>query len=338
VRTGLLLALPVLLSLGTGACRPRPTRDHAAAGARAVESAATHRARGLVALDAGQFHLARAAFAASLAAAPDNLATRVLLDAATRALLASQQAAADAFAAARPTVLLAPPAQAAVIREAPVTPAAPPLSSCSCASTTAPAPTTPPGCATTTPNCRSSRSRTRCAASPAICRRGSRRCSARTCSCRRSPGRTHTLLFYGPDYRGGRFIAVLAAAGERLGFFDLTAYELPATWAEVVDGVLLVTLGDDDGAYVVALELTTGALLWRSDPGLASAANFVVDGAHLLTARGGASPAVFVLDRRTGAALTSHPLAGEPAYLLVHARRLSVRTDVADHEFELGPE
>ena len=335
MRTGLLLALPVLLSLGTGACRtPRPATTPPLD--PTPSSAATHRARGLVALDAGQFHLARAAFAASLAAAPDNLATRVLLDAATRALLASQQAAVDAFSAARPTVLLAPPAQAAVIREAPATTRGPTIRKLvqlrvddgpRADDTTwlrdhnfklpeleVPNPMRgepgdlPPGI------------------SPMFGTRVLVQAIA---------GPTHTLLFYGPDYRGGRFVAVLAAAGERLAFFDLAAYQLPATWAEVVDGVLLVTLGDDDGAYVVALELTTGALLWRSDPGLASAANFVVDGAHLLTARGGASPAVFVLDRRTGAVHTSHSLAGEPAYLLIHARRLSVRTDVADHEFEL---
>lgn len=335
MRPGLLLALPVLLSLGTGACRPaRPATTPPPA--PATTSAATHRARGLVALDAGQFHLAREAFVASLAAAPDNLATRVLLDAATRALLASQQAAAEAFAAARPTVLLAPPAQAAVIREAPVTargkairglvqlrvddgPRADDATWLRDHNFKLPELEVP----------------NPMRGEPGDLPPGISPMYGTHVLVQAIAGPSHTLLFYGPDYRGGRFIAALGAAGERLAFFDLTAYERPATWAEVVDGVLLVTLGDDDGAYVVALELATGALLWRSDPGLASAANFVVEGAHLLTARGGASPAVFVLDRRTGAALTSHPLAGEPAYMLVHARRLSVRTDVADHEFEL---
>lgn len=335
MRPGRALALIALLSFGTGAsaCRPRPPPPLEPPPTQPLTTdAAAHRARGLVALDAGQYHLARTEFTASLAAAPDNLAARVLLDAATRALLAAQQDALDAFAAARPTVLAAPPAVATLVREAPASSRdrAPKLLQHDVDTGPRPDDETwlrahhysfpelevpnpmrgepgnlPPGI------------------SPMY------RTHVLVQAIARPP---HTLLFYGPDYRGGQLLAVLGRADERLAFFDLTAHARPATWAEVVDGVLLVTLGDDPGAYVIALELRTGALLWRSEPGVASAANFVVTGAHLLTARDGA---LFVIDRRTGVTVATHPLTGSPQYLVLHARELAVRTDAADHEFEL---
>jgi len=323
----------LLLSLGTAACRPREPRPAPPSQPAAPVSAAAHRARGLTALDAGQYHLARAAFAASLAAAPDNLASLALLDAATQALLASQSAAAEAFARVRPTVVAAPPPRATVVREAPVSARPSIIKLVQVRVTVDPRPDD------------SAWLRDHDAELPEL---------EVPNPMRGEPGNLppgvaplwgthvlvqaisrppHTILFYGPDYRGGRHIAVLAG-NRRLGFLDLTACERPATWAEVADGVLLVTLGDDDTAYVAALELTTGELLWRSEPGVASAANFVVHGAHLLTAR---DDALFVLDRRTGATLATHPLTGSPQYLLVRGRRLAVRTDAADHEFVLTP-
>lgn len=298
----------------------------------ASSPAADLRARGLVALDAGQFHVAREAFAGALSAAPDNLATRVLLDAATRALLISQTAAADAFADIRPTALPAPPAEAAVVREAPVTArgGAPRLVQLHVDAGPRPDDATWLRAHTTdwpeleVPNpMRGEPGNLPPHVSPLWGTHVLVWATARP---------PHTVLCYGPDYRGGTAIAVLGAAGERLAFFDLAAFGRPATWAEVADGVLLVTLGDDDSAYVAALELATGALLWRSDPAVASPANFVVHGAHLLTARTGG---VFVLDRRTGRKITSHPISGSPLYLRVQGRRLAVRSDAADHEFEL---
>lgn len=334
MRPGRLLALTALLSLETGACRTAATAPPPSpAPATAAEK---HRARGLLALDAGQYHLAREAFAASLAAAPDDLAARVLLEAATSALLASQQAAARTFADVQPTVLLAPPDLATVVREAPVARGAVNFTKLV---------------------------QRRVDAGPRPDDASWLRAHAFEIPelevpnpMRGEPGNlppgisplygTHvlvqalvrppyTLLFYGPDYRGGRFLLVLGAASERLAFFDLAAYPQPATWAEVTDGVLLVTIGDDERAHLVALDLRTGALRWRSESGVASAANFVVAGARLLSARGGASPTLFILDRRTGATISRHSLTGSPLWLLVRDREVHVRSELADHEFDL---
>jgi hypothetical protein len=42
-----------------------------------------------------------------------------------------------------------------------------------------------------------------------------------------------------------------------------------------------------------------------------------------------------VVERSTGAVASEHAIDGQPLYLLARGRRLSVRTDAADHEFEL---
>jgi len=329
VRRALVL---LLLSLGTAACRPREPAPAPPSQPAAPDSAAAQRARGLTALDAGEYHVARAAFAASLAAAPDNLATRALLDAATQALLASQSAAAEAFARVRPTVLPAPPARATVVREAPVSARPTTLKLVQVHVDAGPRPDDATWLRDHAAELLELEVPNPMRGEPGNLPPGVAPLWGTHVLVQAISRPPHTILSYGPDYRGGRFVAVLGRGDRRLGFLDLTAFERPATWAEVADGVLLVTLGDDDAAYVAALEPTTGALLWRSEPGVASAANFIVHGAHLLTARDGA---LFVLDRRTGATLATHPILGSPQYLLVRGRRLAVRTDAADHEFEL---
>jgi len=127
------LLLPLLLGLGcrpaTGAspppCPPAAAADRAAPGELAGPEQ-QRRARGLAALDVGRFDLARAEFAAILAVTPDNFAARTLYDAATRALLAARQRAADSFAAATPIVVAAPPWRHTVVRELAIEATSPP--------------------------------------------------------------------------------------------------------------------------------------------------------------------------------------------------------------------
>ncbi|MBL8973498.1 MAG: hypothetical protein JNK56_23115, partial [Myxococcales bacterium] len=102
--------------------------DPATAGASDLlgEPEQQRRLRGLAALDAGRFDLARAEFAAILAVAPGNLGVKALHDAATTAMLAAQDSAARSFANLRPTVLPAPPWRHTVVQPLTVPAGAPP--------------------------------------------------------------------------------------------------------------------------------------------------------------------------------------------------------------------
>jgi hypothetical protein len=353
------------------ACACRPTAGPAPAPADERAGVATgaaqpgqldaaaqqRRLRGLALMDAGRHELARAEFAAVVAAWPDNLAARALLAAATQALLAARDEAARNFASATPIVLPPPPWQHTLRREVAVAGDPPPrlikvVSDPHGGSDEAawfrrhdlrlpeyevpnPMHGLPGDLPPHIPPTHGTQLLVQAIAHP-----------------------DHTILFYGPDYRGGRQIAVLDAAGERLGFLDFAAYavapdavsddpehrEQTATWAEVRDGVLYVAHAHAAPGraraltgYITALTLATGELLWRSAPRVASAYNFVIDGGHILSGYGGPGELdhVLVLARRDGEVVARARVNGAPEYLLVRGRRLFVRTDETDHEFDL---
>ncbi len=349
----------LLLVLLTAACGRATTaastsdcpRDAIAAGdppASPASDSGQRRLRGLAALDAGRYELARDEFAAILATSPGDLAARALLDAATRALLTARDQAAESFASATPTVVPAPPWRHTLVREVTVA-------------------TTPP------PQLIPSSTGRQSADEAEWFRRHDLRLPEYEVPnpMRGSPGNVpptiapsfgaqllvqaiahpdHTILIYGPNYSGGRFVVVLDATGRRIAFLDFDAYRVApdradpqhVVWAEVQAGVLYISHhgARTDAAmtaYLTAVDVTTGALRWRSDPGVASAANFAIHGGHIVSGYGtDAGPAsVLVLDRRTGRIVARAPLASAPEYLFVQASKLLVRGLSTDHEFEL---
>ncbi|HEY0136252.1 MAG TPA: hypothetical protein VGB85_19340 [Nannocystis sp.] len=352
-RVRLLLSL-LLLADCRPAASPAP-RCPAAAGPVAGERAGPEqqrRARGLAALDAGRFDLARAEFAAILAVTPDDLVARTLHDASTRALMEAQERAAESFAAATPVVVAEPPWRHTLVREVPVASSTPPQLVALPTSRDAgideaewfrrhglrlpeyEVPNPMRGLPGNVP--------------PAIAPSFGAHLLVQAIG---HPD--HTIAIYGPSYSGGRFVAVLDADARRAGFLDFDRYrrapaappasaEQHVIWAEARDGVLYISHGDDerrgdDTAYLSALDVTSGALRWRSDPGVASAATFVIDGGHILSGHGSATgPAhVFVLDRRTGLVVGRARLASAPEYLFVQGDTLLVRSEATAHAFEL---
>ena len=82
---------------------------------------------------------------------------------------------------------------------------------------------------------------------------------------------------------------------------------------------------------------SSAALRWRSEPLVAGAANFVLDGPVILSGYGfTAEPDhVVVLERRTGKTLAKTKVDSAPEYLFVQGRRLLVRTYDTNYEFDL---
>jgi hypothetical protein len=314
---------------------------------------ALRRAQGLAAMDAGRHDLAREAFAEVLEGAPGNLAAQALFDAATAAMLAAQSRAREAFASRQATRLPEPPWDYALRQPAPVE-AGPPLELVLV-------------------------SESRSASSEEwLARNGLALPEYEVPNpMRGDPGKLPPtippsfggsllvqaihqggvdLLFYGPDYAGGRFVAVHCEdTGEITALLDFEAYAGPpaergrgeqrAQWAQLVGSTLFVSHGraggvggasDHDG-YITALDVTTGELLWRSAPRVAGAADFIVHAGHVFTGHGGGdAPArVVVLDARTGKAVGEARLRGGPEYLFLQSGKLLVRGDDADYVFEL---
>jgi hypothetical protein len=333
-----------------------PATDGAAAPLRDAEQ--QRRLRGLVALDAGRFDLARAEFAAILEVAPGNLGVKALHDVATAAMLSAQESAARSFANLQPTRLPSPPWRHTVVKPLPVeTGAAPKLVQI--------------------------RKQANAITDEADwLRRHNLRIPEYEVPnpMRGQPGNLppnipptfgnelliqaiahpdHTILVYGPDYASGRHLAVLDHQGRLVAFLDFAAYNLApdnlqadlqfvdqsVQWAEVKEGILYVSHGHRTyarsskgmNAYITALDLATTELRWRSEPLVAGAANFVLDAGFILTGYGfTAEPDhLFVLERRTGKTLSKTKIDSAPEYLFVQDRRLLLRTYDTDYEFEL---
>ncbi len=169
----------------------------------------------------------------------------------------------------------------------------------------------------------------------------------------------HIALFYGPDFAETRFVAILDAAHKVVAFFDFESFLTPPEfapkeaafvrghvgWAVVKDGVLYVSSGHrtyaasskGKNAYLSAIDLASGQLLWQSAPLVCNAENFVLRGDHLLCGYGfTAEPDfLYVLERATGKVVSKLPLKSGPEFLVEKDGKLFVRTYDTDYVFEI---
>ncbi|WP_437542504.1 hypothetical protein WME97_30370 [Sorangium sp. So ce367] len=169
----------------------------------------------------------------------------------------------------------------------------------------------------------------------------------------------HSALLYGPNFAEARFVAILDAARTIVAFFDFESFLMPPAfepkeagfvkgsigWAAVEDGVLYVSSGHrtyaasskGKNAYLSAIELASGQLLWQSAPLVCNAENFVLHGDHLLCGYGfTAEPDfLYVLERATGKVVSKLPLKSGPEFLVEKDGKLFVRTYDTDYVFEI---
>lgn len=321
---------------------------------------AATRVRGIEWMDAGRFDLAREAFAEVLDGAPGNLAAQALYDGATAAMLAAQRDSAAAFANRDALRIAEPPWEYTLRRAVPLASPGPPprLVQASQARN-----------AITDDADWFQRNQLELpeyeVPNPMRGQVGSLPPSIPPSfgkfllvqAIRQGP---YHILFYGPDYSGGRFVAVQRAeGGEIVALLDFEAWQYApksapaermfvdqrAIWAAVEDGVLYLSFGHHtyarssggQNAYLSALDLASGELLWRSAPLVAGAATFVIRGGAIITGYGfTAEPdALYVLDRATGRTLSKTRVKSGPNYLLLREGRLFVRCYDQDYEFLL---
>ncbi|MDC0715944.1 outer membrane protein assembly factor BamB family protein [Nannocystis bainbridge] len=316
---------------------------------------ARRRAEGVAAMDGGRHDLARQAFAEVLDAAPDNLATQALFDAATEALLVTQARVSEWFAGSTATVLPAPPWAQVTKRPAPIEAGPPPTLTLVSERTDASGDAewlTRNGLALPEYAVPNPMRGDPGALPPTIPPTFGKFLLVQAIH---QDG--FNILFYGADYAGGRLVAVQREdTAEIVALFDFEAYALPpgtaagertsaaqrATWAAIAGPVLLVghahaaeARGDD--GFITALDVDSGELLWRSAPRVANAADFVVHRGHVYSGHGtaGGPGQLYVLDATTGKTVSTTPLRRGPDYLFLEAGRLRVRGGGTDYVFEL---
>jgi hypothetical protein len=163
-------------------------------------------------------------------------------------------------------------------------------------------------------------------------------------------------LFVHADHQIGVYGSLLGvfAPDRRARLFDLSRTlrteaggTMEIDFAQVVGDVLLVQLSHNGyarevlgkNAFVAALSLDKGLLLWCSDPLVGNAENFVVVGGHVVSGYGfTAEPdALFVLDLQTGKTESKIPLASGPSRILRKGDQLFIRTYDTDVVMRLPP-
>ena len=150
---------------------------------------------------------------------------------------------------------------------------------------------------------------------------------------------------------GDRVIAVFDEAKGTRALFDLESFTqgngktFELVWALARDGALYVEhtnreYAKENGgknAYISALDIDSGELLWRSAPLVANAQMFVLLGAGVVAGYGyTAEPDfVFVLDAATGATKEKTRVPSGPDEIIVKDGRLYVRTYDHDVVFDV---
>ncbi len=168
----------------------------------------------------------------------------------------------------------------------------------------------------------------------------------------------HAFGFYGINWGGGPLLAI-TTDGEPRAVYDFSAWTrapevLPGdeafveqwpTWAAIQDGVLFVstahrTYAKSSGginAQIAAIDLASHTLLWRSQPLVANAANFVPVGEHLISGYGfTAEPDyLYILEQATGRVVSRTKVKSGPEWLLTDGETLEVRCYNTDYTFAI---
>ena len=339
---------PLEVAGGPAQPAPAPLRDELVA----------LRNKGIAAMDAGSYVEARDAFKAVLEAAPGDVTTLSLLNAAEKALASSQANASNDLARVQPRVLAAPPFAAFVGRGVKVSDKRASLTLV-----------------------KRSEARNAITDDEQWFSKNDLHLPAYTVpSPRQAKGNLppglpirygniilikaihhpdHLVLIFGPDWSGGRYVVLLDNNRRVTNVFDFEAFRRAPTvipgdenfvdqmvsWAEARDGVLYVSHGHrtnaksagGKNAFISAIDIASGELLWESAPLVSNASTFILMGGFVICGYGfTAEPDyMFVLDQETGKTVKRTPVASGPSVLVMKDNALFVRTYATDYVFDV---
>jgi hypothetical protein len=172
---------------------------------------------------------------------------------------------------------------------------------------------------------------------------------------------TPVVAIYGANFSEGRYLlAIDPATGRGLFSFDFSLYEWPrsfarpekefvqmaTTWAQVEGNILYVAhahrtyakSSDGFNAYISAIDVAANRIVWRSQPLVSNADNFVIKGDAVITGYGftNEKDMLYVLNKADGRVVQQVPLKSGPSTLAMKDNVLHVRTYDTDYVFQFG--
>ena len=167
----------------------------------------------------------------------------------------------------------------------------------------------------------------------------------------------HAIALYAKTYWRGRVLLAFDTHRDLVAAYDFSAWSGPQPrkdgeasdrrilWALIRDGVLFVSSGHFGYAkasggrtgYLSAIDLASGELLWRSDPLVANANNFLYEDGYIISGYGFTDEPdfLFVVDAKTGETVTKTKLRKGPSFILKKGTQVFVRTYDTDYVFDL---
>ena len=172
---------------------------------------------------------------------------------------------------------------------------------------------------------------------------------------------SYGYAIYGEDYSAGPFLTLWTPDfGTLLGQFDFSPYrnapkvaagdenyvDQATRYARVVDGVLYVSHAHNTyakssmgmNAFITAVDVATGKLLWRSAPLVSNGETFLIKDDGILCGYGFTDEQdyLYVLDRHTGKTVTKTLLKSGPEQMALIGDILHVRTYNTDYQFRVN--
>lgn len=161
-------------------------------------------------------------------------------------------------------------------------------------------------------------------------------------------GVDHDIAIYSETHgRRSSAVVVLDPLGDSLGALEISAWphDQEIRWAQQQDGVLYLCTGHmgyasttgGRNAFLTAIELGSGELLWQSEPLVCNSHDFLLRDGWIISGYGfTAEPDfLFVLDMKTGEVVQKKKLASGPEVILEQGGTLFVRTYDRDYEFTI---
>lgn len=165
-----------------------------------------------------------------------------------------------------------------------------------------------------------------------------------------------TLSIYGKEYYGTK-LAIHDNDGRIYRIYDFINYTYPQIfiksdkkyiymsirWAERQGDILYVSYGHPtyayssmgNNAFIAAININTGNLIWHSDPLVSNARNFVLIGDHIVSGYGftDEDDYLYVISKTSGRTLSRQKLKTGPDWIIKKDNKLYVRTYDTDYVF-----